>query len=131
MYTFFEAAADSGNAGGSIIGGIISVALTVLGIIAMWNIFTKAGEAGWKRLIPILNTYTMFKIVYGNGWKFLLLLVTILGEILAIVYLVRLGQVFGKGVGFILGLIFLAPIFIILLGFGKDQYQGPMTDKFI
>ena len=131
MYTFFEAAADSGNAGGSIIGGIISVALTVLGIIAMWNIFTKAGEAGWKSLIPILNTYTMFKIVYGNGWKFLLLLVTILGEILAIVYLVRLGQVFGKGVGFILGLIFLAPIFIILLGFGKDQYQGPMTDKFI
>ncbi|MBP0954785.1 MAG: hypothetical protein J6M90_03970 [Oscillospiraceae bacterium] len=131
MYTFFEAVADSGDAGGSIIGGIISVALTVLGIIAMWNIFTKAGEAGWKRLIPILNTYTMFKIVYGNGWKFLLLLVTILGEILAIVYLVRLGQVFGKGVGFILGLIFLAPIFIILLGFGKDQYQGPMTDKFI
>ncbi|MBR4346852.1 MAG: hypothetical protein IKP75_07965 [Oscillospiraceae bacterium] len=131
MYTFFEAAADSGNAGGSIIGGIISVALTVLGIIAMWNIFTKAGEAGWKSLIPILNTYTMFKIVYGNGWKFLLLLVPILGEILAIVYLVRLGQVFGKGVGFILGLIFLAPIFIILLGFGKDQYQGPMTDKFI
>ena len=97
----------------------------------MWNIFTKAGEAGWKSLIPILNTYTMFKIVYGNGWKFLLLLVPILGEILAIVYLVRLGQVFGKGVGFILGLIFLAPIFIILLGFGKDQYQGPMTDKFI
>ena len=131
MYTFFEAVADSGDAGGSIIGGIISVALTVLGIIAMWNIFTKAGEAGWKSLIPILNTYTMFKIVYGNGWKFLLLLVTILGEILAIVYLVRLGQVFGKGVGFILGLIFLAPIFIILLGFGKDQYQGPMTDKFI
>lgn len=131
MYTFFEAAADSGNAGGSIIGGIISVALTVLGIIAMWNIFTKAGEAGWKSLIPILNTYTMFKIVYGNGWKFLLLLVPILGEILAIVYLVRLGQAFGKGVGFILGLIFLAPIFIILLGFGKDQYQGPMTDKFI
>ncbi|MBQ9209817.1 MAG: hypothetical protein IJ149_09625 [Oscillospiraceae bacterium] len=131
MYTFFEAVADSGDAGGSIIGGIISVALTVLGIIAMWNIFTKAGEAGWKSLIPILNTYTMFKIVYGNGWKFLLLLVPILGEILAIVYLVRLGQVFGKGVGFILGLIFLAPIFIILLGFGKDQYQGPMTDKFI
>ncbi len=131
MYTFFEAAADSGDAGGSIIGGIISVALTVLGIIAMWNIFTKAGEAGWKSLIPILNTYTMFKIVYGNGWKFLLLLVPILGEILAIVYLVRLGQAFGKGVGFILGLIFLAPIFIILLGFGKDQYQGPMTDKFI
>ena len=131
MYTFFEAVADSGDAGGSIIGGIISVALTVLGIIAMWNIFTKAGEAGWKRLIPILNTYTMFKIVYGNGWKFLLLLVPILGEILAIVYLVRLGQAFGKGVGFILGLIFLAPIFIILLGFGKDQYQGPMTDKFI
>ncbi len=131
MYTLFEAVADSGDAAGSIIGGVISVALAVLGIIAMWNIFTKAGYSGIRSIIPILNTYTMFKIVYGNGWKFLLLLVPILGEILAIVYLVRLGQVFGKGVGFILGLIFLAPIFIILLGFGKDQYQGPMTDKFI
>ena len=131
MYNYFEAMAESGDSGVSAVSLLISLVICVLGIVATWKIFTKAGEAGWKSIIPILNTYTMFKIVYGNGWKFLLLLVPILGEILAILYLVRLGQAFGKGTGFILGLIFLSPIFILLLGFGKDQYQGPMTDKFI
>ena len=29
----------------------------ILQIIANWNIFTKAGEAGWKSLIPIYGDY--------------------------------------------------------------------------
>lgn len=32
---------------------------------------------------------------------------------------------FGKGTGFALGLIFLAPIFWLILGFGDARYVGP------
>ena len=54
---------------------IACIAVYVISVIAYWKIFTKAGEAGWKAIIPILNTYVMFKIAYGNGWRFLLLLI--------------------------------------------------------
>lgn len=36
--------------------------LSILSIVAMWFIFEKAGEAGWKSLIPLYNVYIMFKI---------------------------------------------------------------------
>lgn len=103
----------------------ISFVCGILGIIAWWKIFTKAGEAGWKALIPLYGTYIMFKILYGNGWKFLLCLVPILNIVLAIMMYVRLGQRFGKSTGFIIGLLFLGPIFELILAFDDSAYQGP------
>ena len=37
----------------------------------------------------------------------------------------KLSKAFGHGVGFTLGLIFLSPIFRLILAFGSDAYQGP------
>ena len=34
----------------------------VLQVIARWKVFTKAGEAGWKAIIPVYNEYVMYKI---------------------------------------------------------------------
>ena len=38
----------------------------------MWKIFTKAGEKGWKALIPIYDMYILFKIVWNKKafWQF-------------------------------------------------------------
>lgn len=58
-----------------IVIGIISLALLVLTIIAMWKMFEKAGEPGWAALIPFYNAYVLFKISWGNGWYFLLYVV--------------------------------------------------------
>ena len=35
----------------------------ILQIIANWNIFTKAGEAGWKSLIPIYGDYDQYHVL--------------------------------------------------------------------
>lgn len=35
--------------------GIIVLLITIAQIVAMWKIYSKAGEAGWKSLIPIYN----------------------------------------------------------------------------
>ena len=32
-------------------------------IVALWKIFTKAGEPGWKSIIPIYNIIMLLKIV--------------------------------------------------------------------
>ena len=54
----FDSAQARGAAGGSLL-------LTVLMLFAMWRIFTKAGEKGWKCLIPIYNVYILWRI----GWN--------------------------------------------------------------
>lgn len=59
---------------GGVIGTIFVTILTfgaifyILYIIASWRIFKKAGEPGWKALIPIYNTYITYKIVNMQSW---------------------------------------------------------------
>ncbi len=59
---------------GSVLGAslavfaIIGLAIGVISIIAGWRIFTKAGEKGWKILIPIYNAYILFKIIGMHFW---------------------------------------------------------------
>lgn len=141
--------------GVAIVGGIISTFLIigllfyVLLVIAMWKIFTKAGEAGWKSLIPIYNVYILYKICGMKNWFWISLIVGVvvgvikgfIGEntstanvfsiILGIFNLVigvmlcsKMAKAFGKGLGYTLGLIFLPNIFTLILGFGSAEYIG-------
>ncbi|MBR2861978.1 MAG: hypothetical protein IKB97_00240 [Bacteroidaceae bacterium] len=61
-------------AAGGIIGGIFAtagifiLAVYILLIVAWWKIFTKAGEAGWKSIIPIYNIYVFCRIIGINFW---------------------------------------------------------------
>ena len=103
---------------------ILSLALAVLGIVAMWKIFEKAGEPGWAAIIPFYNLYVLFKITWGNGWKFLLLLIPIANIVFAIITMVKLAKAFGKSGGFAVGLIFLSIIFYCILAFDQSEYLG-------
>ena len=104
---------------------VVSLAISIISLVAMWKLFEKAGEAGWKCIVPFYNLYTEFKIVYDNGWKFLLMFVPILNIILAFGMCIRMAHAYGKSTAFGVGLIFLGPIFMIILAFGDAQYQGP------
>ncbi|MBQ3662598.1 MAG: hypothetical protein II914_00545 [Clostridia bacterium] len=97
---------------------------SILGIIAMWKIFTKAGEPGWAAIIPFYNVYTLFKITWGNGWKFLLLLIPIANIVIMIITEVKLAKAFGKSNGFAVGLVLLSTIFMLILAFGSSEYKG-------
>ena len=102
-----------------------TIIVFVLSIVAMWLIFKKAGQGGWKALIPIYNIYTLCKIADGNGWKFLLFLIPIVNIIYGIMLTFRLAKSFGKGIAFGFGLLFLNTIFMLILAFGGAQYVGP------
>ena len=108
---------------------VIAIIVGILTIIATWKIFTKAGEKGWKSIIPIYNTYIFFKITWGNGWFFLLMLIPIVNFVIYIVTLWKLAKVFDKGVGFFFGLVFLEPIFTLILGFGSAEYVGIQNNQ--
>ncbi len=99
---------------------MIYLAILVLSFVAMWMIFLKAGEEGWASIVPFYNTYVLYKITWGNGWYFLLLLIPIANIVIGIITLVKLAKVFGKGGGFACGLIFLSTIFLCIMAFNKD-----------
>ena len=103
---------------------LLSLAFAVLAIVAMWKIFEKAGEPGWAAIIPFYNIYVLFKITWGNGWKFLFLLIPIANIVFAIITMVKLAKAFGKSGGFAVGLIFLSIIFYCILAFDQSQYLG-------
>jgi len=103
---------------------IISLALCVFVLVCMWIVFRKAGKPGWAAIVPFYNLYVLFEITWGSGMRFLLLLIPIYNIILSIQTQVRLAKAFGKSGGFAAGLVFLPYIFIPLLAFGKETYQG-------
>ena len=102
--------------------------LAVLGIIAMWKIFTKCGEEGWKSIIPIYNMVVLLKIVGINPLWILAILIPIVGGLasllLTIVMNIRLAKGFGKSEGFAVGLILLSFIFDLILAFDKSTWDA-------
>ena len=104
---------------------IISIAISITVIIGYWKIFTKAGHAGWKSLIPILNVWTLFEIAWGTGIMCLLLFVPAVDIVILLMVQFKLARAFGKSDGFALGLFFLPYIFYPILGFGDSEYIGP------
>jgi Family of unknown function (DUF5684) len=104
---------------------IFALLIALLIIVAMWKVFTKAGQPGWASIIPIYNLYIWCKIVGRPWWWILLMLIPFVNFIVAIILSIDLAKSFGKGVGFGLGLALLGFIFWPILGFGSAQYQGP------
>ena len=104
---------------------IISLLIGLMLIVAMWKVFTKAGQPGWASLIPIFNIYIWCKIVGRPGWWVILMLIPFVNLIIAIILCIDLAKSFGQGVGFGIGIILLSIIFLPILGFGSAQYQGP------
>lgn len=123
----YDAAYAAAASGVSAVYAILSLAISVLTLVAMWKLFVKAGKAGWKCLIPFYNTYCLYDIAWGNGWLFLLMFVPCVNVVVGIMMLFKLAKAFGQGTGFGFGLLFLNTIFILILGFGSAEYVGPQV----
>jgi hypothetical protein len=104
---------------------IIGLLIALVLIVAMWKVFTKAGQPGWASIIPIYNIYIWCKIVGRPAWWIILMLIPLVNFIVCIILCIDLAKSFGKGAGFGIGLAFLGIIFLPILGFGSAQYQGP------
>jgi hypothetical protein len=104
---------------------VVYIVVIVFEIAALWQVFTKAGEAGWKAIIPIWNTLILLKIIGRSYWWIILFIIPIVNIIAWIIVALDLAKSYAKGVAFGVGLIFLNFIFVPILGFGPAQYVGP------
>lgn len=103
---------------------VIALLLIALMIVAMWILFKKAGKPGWAAVVPFYDQYTLYEITWGNGWRFLMLLIPIYNIVLAILTYIRLAKAFGKDEGYAVGLVFLPQVFVPMLAFGSAAYHG-------
>ena len=111
------------TAGGvGIIGLVIYVAIALLMIISLWKLFSKAGQPGWASIIPIYQTVVMLQVAGKPIWWIILLFVPIANIVIVIMMLAGIAKNFGKGVGFVFGMIFLPIIFWPILGLGSAEY---------
>ena len=110
-----------------VIAIIFTVIANIIGIVTTAMIFKKAGEKWWYALIPFVDNWTVFKITWGHGAYMFLMFIPIAGIIVFMVTMAKLGKAFGKNTGFTVGLIFLPPIFELILAFDKSEYVGIQT----
>ena len=135
-----DVAVLAGLSAGVIIAMVLIVAaILAIGIVTMWRIFTKAGQPGWKCIIPIYRDYIQAKF---TCWPWLGIVVGILSVVSltdvdtftticrtcyfagSIVMTWQLGASFGKSTGFRIGLILLPIVFYPILAFGSSRYEG-------
>ncbi|OHA88285.1 MAG: hypothetical protein A2653_00830 [Candidatus Zambryskibacteria bacterium RIFCSPHIGHO2_01_FULL_43_25] len=120
---------------------LLGLAVVILYIIGLMRIYRKANKPQWAAIIPIYNTFVLLQIIRAPIWWMIIFLlpllqlfvtlpsiitavINIIAIIFGIVITYKLAKVFGKGIGFTIGLILLPPIFYMILGFGKSTYQS-------
>lgn len=140
-----------GVGGMALSAGIILASLCVaffwyiIRAVGYWKVFGKAGEAGWKAIVPFYNTYTRYSLSWDAKMFWISLVLVIASAVIpntgflfatlraaaAIAYLVvnvmsyhRLSTCFGHGAGFTVGLFLLEPIFALILGVNDSKYLG-------
>ena len=101
--------------------GLLMLVVAVGVVAGVWKVFTKAGQPGWAAIVPIYNAYVLLKIAQKPGWWLILLFVPIVNIVVGILALAALARNFGKGAGFVVGLILLPIVFYPIL-----ELTGPM-----
>lgn len=112
----------------------VVVVIAVLQIIGMWKVFTKAGEKGWKSIIPFYNIAMLYKIsdmspylVFIYIGLFIPILNIFASIALAIINLyqkINLMKAFKASTGLTVAMLMVPFITYLILGFGKSEYVG-------
>ena len=135
---------------------LVLFVLLVLLVIAHWRLFKKAGVGGWKSIVPVYNTYTLFKIAWRvkyfwvmiifqvlsvavtvpaiyNGRepmffiKLLSALLMVITQIISVLMNFKLSRSYGHGFFFGLMLWIFPTLFMLILGLGGSKYVGPQN----
>ena len=107
---------------------LLLIAIAIISIIASWKIYTKAGQPGWASIVPIYNLIILLEIIRKPWWWLLMLMIPLVNIYFLVVMMDRLATSFGKNSGFTVGLIFLGPIFYLILAFDGSPYT-PLDDQ--
>lgn len=112
----------------ALLGGGLLIILLI--IASFWKVFVKAGQAGWKSLIPFYNIYVLLQIAGCPSWWLLMFFLPVVNIYFMVVMHIRLAEKFGKPPLFGFALCFLGFIFFPILAFGPATYEGEESFAF-
>ncbi len=119
---------EAETAGGiGAMGLLFSLAFIALMIASLWKVFTKAGQPGWASIIPIYNFIVILQIIGKPWWWIIGMIIPFVNFVVFIMLAIELAKVFGKGIGYAIGLILLPFVFYPMLAFGDATYRRPMV----
>ncbi|MGH1334745.1 MAG: signal peptidase I [Aureispira sp.] len=72
------------------------LSLYVLPFVGLYKLFEKAGQPGWKALVPFYNAYTAIEIIGGPKYWMFLILVPILNIFIIAGILIEINKSFGR-----------------------------------
>lgn len=118
---------------------LVIAAVCIFLIVCQWRIFTKAGQPGWKALIPFYSGWVFNQIIFGPqfGWlmfAYFVGVIPVVGSLAMIAWTVytyvKLANAYGKSGGFGAFMVFFPVIGLPMLAFGSSQYCGPQAPFF-
>jgi hypothetical protein len=118
-----------------IISILFWLVIYIYAAICMWKIFTKAGQPGWKAVVPGYNSWVYAEVAGRPGWWGIVpfgsyiplvgFIFGIAGIVLYVLIALDLAKKFGKDNAFaILGLVIFSFVGIGILAFGSAKYQA-------
>ncbi len=109
---------------------IIFFIFTLASIAGLWGVFRKAGQPGWKVLIPVYNLYIWVKISGKPRWWIIFLLVPYINIFMVMLLLVELLKGFNRDtIGAQVLCILFPYVYLPMLGFGKAEFIHPADRK--
>jgi hypothetical protein len=109
----------------SLTASCIGLLIFLAYVVGLWQVFIKAGESGWKAIIPIYNIWILLEIIGRPGWWVILYFIPVVGFVIWVIMNLDLAKSFDRGTWFAIGLILLPFLFVPFLGFSDTQYYGP------
>ena len=104
---------------------IFYLVVAVVALVAIWKVFSKAGQPGWAAIIPFYNIYTLCKVAGRPGWWLILFLIPFVNIIVSLVVAIDVAKGFGKSPAFgVIGLWLFSIIGFLMLAFGSSKYVG-------
>ena len=108
---------------------ILTIIFFILSVIGMWAIFEKAGQPGWKMLIPFYNLYVWLKIIKKPVWWYIFLLIPFINVFVVLLMIVEVVKCFGKyGLGAQALSVLFPFAYLPYLGFSKQEYYTDPDD---
>jgi len=109
---------------------IISIVLLLAFGAGLYKMFEKAGEQGWKAIVPGLNVYTWIQLTGRPIWWLALLLVPIVGIFIFAYMLIDMVKSFGKFGFWQHALAIIVPFFYYpFIGFQEEEkYLGKAVE---
>lgn len=121
----------------AIVSGVVLI-IYIISVATDWILFRKAGEAGWKAIVPVYNLYVNNKIYFGFGWNCIIPIGLILISAIPMgstigsigmlgyrfVYCHKKAEAFGKSGFYAIALFFLDPFVSVHLALSDAEYRS-------